>query len=83
MLGDVLFDRYLLDSGTRIITSWTSLKDADVLGLATALRAELSALHGADAPSQAVTKERLICPVLRLLGWDLLPEQEVGCTHAT
>lgn len=77
MLGGGLFSRYFLDRGIRTMPSWASLTDSDVLDFGTAVRADFRAFHGSDAPNEAVTEERLIFPVLRRLGWDLLPQQAV------
>jgi hypothetical protein len=77
MLGGGLFSRYFLDAGIKTMPGWHSLADIDVANFAKAARVDLDTFHKADSPNEAVTEERLIFPVLRLLGWDLLPQQAV------
>ena len=77
MLGGGLFSRYFLNSGIRTIPAWTALTETDVEAFAVIARANISTFQAADSPNEAVTEERLIFPLLRLLGWDLLPQQAV------
>jgi len=76
MLGGGLFSRYFLDSGIRTIAAWAVPPDDAVAGFAKAIRADLNTFRTAETPNEAVTEERLIFPVLRRLGWDLLPQQQ-------
>lgn len=76
MLSGGLFSRYFLDTGVRTTAVWAALSEQDVADFAAAARADLSAFRAAMAPNEAVTEERLIFPILRLLGWDLLPQQQ-------
>jgi hypothetical protein len=76
MLGGGLFSRYFLDTGVRTTAAWTALPKEDVAAFAAAARGNLSTFQTASAPNEAVTEERLIFPILRLLGWDLLPQQQ-------
>ena len=75
MLSGGLFSRYFLDVGVRTTAAWATLTEEDVAVFAAAARADLSAFPAAVAPNEAVTEHRLIFPVLRRLGWDLLPQQ--------
>ena len=77
MLSGGLFSRYFLDTGIRTMPDWHSVADTDIVTFANAARTDFSAFLEADSPNEAVTEERLIFPVLRLLGWDLLPQQAV------
>ncbi len=76
MLSGSLFSRYFLDTGVRTTAAWAALPEEDAATFAAAARADLNVFSAADAPNEAVTEERLIFPVLRLLGWDLLPQQQ-------
>ncbi len=77
MLGGGLFSRYFLDTGIRTTKPWAVLSEEIVASFETVAGAHLKAFRTASAPNEAVTEERLIFPVLRLLGWDLLPQQQV------
>jgi len=76
MLGGGLFSRYFLDTGIRTMPEWSNLSDQAVIEFVGAARASFSSFHQAADPNEAVTEERLIFPIIRLLGWDPLPQQQ-------
>ena len=75
MLGGGLFSRYFLDTGIRTTSAWNVLQQTGFDVFAVEVRTRMAEFHAAADPNEAVTEERLIFPVLRLLGWDLLPQQ--------
>lgn len=75
MLGGGLFSRYFLDTGIQTTAEWADLQRVGTTSFADAARARIDEFHAASDPNEAVTEERLIFPILRLLGWDLLPQQ--------
>jgi hypothetical protein len=75
MLGGGLFSRYFLDTGIRTTPAWDTLQQAGTDAFAAAARTHIDQFRAAADPNEAVTEERLIFPILRLLGWDLLPQQ--------
>ena len=77
MLGGGLFSRYFLDTGIQTLPSWQSIDLPEIEAFKNALQDQMAAFRAADLPNEAVTEERLIFPALRLLGWDLLPQQAV------
>lgn len=78
MLGGGLFGRYFLDTGIQALPEWATVDDAAV----SAFRSEAGALYATfpteGTPSEAETEQLLIFPLLKLLGWHLLPQQKTG-----
>ena len=75
MLGGGLFSRYFLDDGIKTMPAWKALADGGTESFAGVALARLADFHGAADPNEPVTEDRLIFPLLRALGWDLLPQQ--------
>ena len=75
MLSGGLFSRYFLDTGIATTPAWNALQLAGTDAFAAAARACVDEFRAASDPNEAVTEQRLIFPVLKLLGWDLLPQQ--------
>jgi hypothetical protein len=74
-LSGGLFSRYFLDTGIATTPAWNALQLAGTDAFAAAARACVDEFRAASDPNEAVTEQRLIFPVLKLLGWDLLPQQ--------
>jgi hypothetical protein len=68
MLGGGLFSRYFLDTGIRTTPAWAALRHAGTDAFASEARRRMAEFHAASDPNEAVTEERLIFPLLRLLG---------------
>ena len=78
MIRGGLFSHYFLQDGVRELDAYRAL-DAGRLGDAAArLRASWAELAAFQRPSEAETEKDFIHPVLDLLGWHLLPQQEPG-----
>jgi hypothetical protein len=75
MLGGGLFSRYFLDSGIRTSTEWEAIQRTGTQAFAAPAQGFVDEFREASQPNEAVTEQRLIFPVLRLLGWDVLPQQ--------
>ena len=78
MLRGGLFSRYFLETGIRTTSAWNAVTDEDVENFAQATRPLINEFQSANAPSEAETETRLIFPVLALLGWHHLPQQQAS-----
>ena len=70
--------RYSLDTGIQALPEWSTVADA----AGSAFRSEAGALYAAfpteGTPSEAEAEQVLIFPLLKLIGWHLLSQQETG-----
>jgi hypothetical protein len=78
MLRGGLFTRYFLEEGIRAIDRYHRLDAAQVDAFAAAVGRHWPHLAHMPHPSEAETESEFIFPVLRLLGWEHLPQQEPG-----
>ena len=75
MLRGGLFSRYFLDTGIKTTAAWASVTQAEIDAFAATAQPLLDEFLAASQPNEAVTEQRLIFPVLKLLGWEILPQQ--------
>lgn len=78
MLRGGLFTRYFFDDGIREMPQYQRLGSGAVVDFAAALRRHWVPLAEMPHPSEAETEAEFIFPVLGLLGWEHLPQQEPG-----
>jgi len=81
MLRGGLFTRYFLEDGIRELDQYRRLDSADVDAFAAELRRHWANLAQMPHPSEAETEAEFIFPILGLLGWEHLPQQEPGKGH--
>lgn len=79
MIRGGLFTRFFLDEGIVDTPEWAAL-DA---GAVNSLAADLKALFGrfptaSGKPSEATTEHDLIFPIVKILGWEYLPQVSAG-----
>jgi hypothetical protein len=78
MIRGALFTRFFLEDGIRQTQPYVAIRAADAAAFATAARKHWAALAQMRRPSEAETEAEFIYPVLALLGWEHLPQQEPG-----
>ncbi len=78
MVRGGLFTRYFLDDGIREMPSYRGLAIGDVEAFAAAVRRHWADLEQMPHPSEAETEAEFIFPILSLLGWEHLAQQEPG-----
>ena len=78
MIRGSLFTRFYLDDGVRETEAYRALDPARVVAFADTARTLWASLAQMSRPSEAETEAEFIYPVLALLGWHHLPQQEPG-----
>jgi hypothetical protein len=78
MLRGGLFTRFFLEDGIREMPQYRRTGAGAVDGFAAAVRAHWRELQRMPHPSEAETEAEFIYPILGLLGWEHLPQQEPG-----
>jgi hypothetical protein len=78
MIRGELFTRYFLDDGIREMDQYRHLAAAEVAAFAEAIREHWAHLEQMPHPSEPETENEFIFPILGLLGWEHLPQQEPG-----
>jgi hypothetical protein len=78
MIRGELFTRYFLDDGIREMDQYRRLAAAEVAAFAEEIRNHWANLEQMSHPSEAETESEFIFPILSLLGWEHLPQQEPG-----
>jgi len=78
MIRGGLFTRYFLDDGIRETDVYKAFDPARLAAFAADARALWRDLHQMRRPSEAETESVFIFPILDLLGWRHLPQQEPG-----
>ena len=78
MIRGSLFTQYFLEDGVRGTAAWRDQPEEAVLAFAQAVRGHWAALEAMRRPSEAETVGEFIHPVMELLGWHRLSEQEPG-----
>lgn len=78
MVRGGLFSRFFLEDGIREAPAYRTLDPARILAFADAARGLWAGLAAFAKPSEAETEGEFIFPVLDLLGWHHLPQQEPG-----
>jgi hypothetical protein len=78
MLRGGLFTRYFLEDGIRGMDQYRRLGAPAVDAFAQALRGHWLNLEQMPHPPEAETESEFIFPILGLLGWEHLPQQEPG-----
>jgi hypothetical protein len=73
-----LFTEYFLQEGIRQMPAYQQFDPARVTEAADALRGHWQALASYSRASEAETEKDFITPILGLLGWHFLPQQEPG-----
>ncbi len=73
-----LFTRFFLEDGIRETEAYQSHNASDVRDFADAARGRWAAIAAMPRPNEAETEAEFIFPVLDLLGWQHLPQQEPG-----
>lgn len=76
MLQGGLFTRDWLTEGIRETAAWRALEDSNVIAVRTAIRELLDDLLRRRSPVEAETEDKLVYPVLRLLGWEHISVQQ-------
>jgi hypothetical protein len=71
-----LFTRDWLTEGIRETAAWRALEDSAVIAARTAIRELLDDLLRRRSPVEAETEDKLVYPVLRLLGWEHISVQQ-------
>jgi hypothetical protein len=78
MIRGELFTRYFLDDGIREMDQYRRLAAAEVAAFAEEIREHWAHLEEMPHPVEAETETEFIFPILNLLGWEHLPQQEPG-----
>ncbi len=78
MIRGGLFTRYFLEEGIIATDAYRQQDAGAVTEFADAARRLWAGLSRMQRPSEAETEHALIHPVLQLLGWERLPQQEPG-----
>src|SRR5579885_2437203 len=78
MIRGGLFTRFFLEDGIRQMPEYNGLSGAAVTDFAKKLRRLWSSLSEMAKPTEPETEAEFILPVLGLLGWEHLPQQEPG-----
>ncbi|MGA9864994.1 MAG: restriction endonuclease [Acetobacteraceae bacterium] len=78
MIRGGLFTRYFLDDGIRETDAYRAIDPTRLTAFAAEARALWGHLEQMRRPSEAETESVFIFPVLDLLGWRHLPQQEPG-----
>jgi hypothetical protein len=78
MIRGALFTRYFLEDGIINTNAYRAADPAQTNAFAEAVRSRWTALGQMEKPSEAETESEFIYPVLNLLGWEHLPQQEPG-----
>jgi hypothetical protein len=81
MIRGELFTRYFLDDGIRGMDQYRCLAAAEVTAFAAAIGERWAHLEQMPHPSEAETEAEFIFPILGLLGWEHVPQQEPGKGH--
>jgi len=78
MLRGELFTRYFFDDGIRGMDQYRRLAAIEVADFSESVRTLWANLEEMPHPSKAETGAKFVFPVLSLLGWEHLPQQEPG-----
>ena len=78
MIRGALFSRFFLEDGIRSTDAYRQLTALEVEAFGVATRALWSKLETMHRPSEAETEAGFIFPVLDVLGWHHLPQQQPG-----
>jgi hypothetical protein len=78
MFGGGLFTEYFLNEGVRTTEAWRGLSAEEASRLASEIAEKIRAFDAFSKPSEAETDKELVEPILALLGWHTLPQQEAG-----
>lgn len=78
MIRGGLFTRFFLEDGIRQMPEYNGLSGAAVTDFAEKLSRLWSSLSEMAKPTEPETEAEFILPVLGLLGWEHLPQQEPG-----
>ena len=78
MIRGGLFTRFFLEDGIRGLPQYASLDPCALSRFAEAAAGRWAALARMPHPSEAETEAEFINPMLALLGWEQLPQQEPG-----
>ena len=78
MIRGGLFTRFFVEDGIRDTPGYLALDPGRVAAFAEAARGHWDRLRAMPRPSESETESEFIFPVLDLLGWHHLPQQEPG-----
>ncbi len=81
MLRGGLFTQYFLEDGIRGMDQYRRLGAAEMDAFVEAVSRHWPNLSQMPHPSEAETESEFIFPILSLLGWEHLPQQEPGGGH--
>jgi hypothetical protein len=78
MIRGALFTRFFLEDGIRETAAYRTLDPVRLVAFADTVRGRWADLEQMQRPSEAETEDEFIFPVLDLLGWQYLKQQEPG-----
>lgn len=76
MIRGGLFTRFFLEDGINVTRAYREQNPAEVIAFADAVRGHWAKLARFQKPSEAETEAEFIYPVLELLHWQRLTQQE-------
>jgi hypothetical protein len=75
MLQGHLYGQDFLKEAIQLMPEWQSVSEADVAVFSERLRAIAEQFSRSRNPNESVTEAEAVYPLIRLLGWEYLPQQ--------